>query len=163
MENIVELYSLEEISRQKNKIKIWTALLGVFALLCLSASIVLLCLTNPANFQKMMVSVIVISALGGCIVIYVALNIISETARKVSHADVMVSESREIVFGTFTVSKYRVKSKNGITVMHVFVRSGQNMKRLEIDEDLVKMLPDDGAEYVFFTVNNHIVALEKYK
>ena len=163
MENVIELYSLEELSRQKKKIKIWTVALAAFVLLCLSACIVLLCLTNTANFQKMMVSVIVISAVGGCVAIYVAFNVVAATARKVSHADVMLSESREIVCGTFTVSKYRVKVKSGITVMHVFVRSGQNMRRLEIDEDRVKMLPDDGAEYVFFTVNNYIVALEKYK
>lgn len=163
MDNVIELYSLEELSRQKKKIRIWTALLGLLVLLCLSACIVLLCLTNTANLKTMMVSVIVISALGGCVAIYVALNVVAATARKVSHADVMMSESREIVCGTFTVSKYRVKIKNGITVMHVFVRSGQNMKRLDIDEDRVKMLPGDGAEYVFFTVNNYIVALEKYK
>ena len=163
MENVIELYSLEELSRQKKKIKIWTVALAAFVLLCLSACIVLLCLTNTANFQKMMVSVIVISAVGGCVAIYVAFNVVAATARKVSHADVMLSESREIVCGMFTLSKYRVKVKSGITVMHVFVRSGQNMRRLEIDEDRVKMLPDDGAEYVFFTVNNYIVALEKYK
>lgn len=163
MENIVELYSIEENSKLRKKIKIWTVALGVFVALCLGACITLLCLTNTRNYQSMMVAVIIISSIGGCIAIYVAFNIIAEAARRAAHADIMLSESREIVYGTFTLSKYRVKIKNSITVKHVFVRSGQNMKRISIDEDLVKKLPDDGGEYVFFTVHNYIVALEKYK
>lgn len=163
MENILELYSLEENSRLKKKIKIMTVALGVFVFLALAACIVLLCLTNTENAQKMMISVIVISSVAGCVAIYVAINVISATARKVAHSDIMLSESREIAYGTFTVSKYGVKIKNSITVKHVFVSNGQNMKRLIIDADLVGKLPTDGGDYVFFTVHNYIVALEKYK
>ena len=163
MENIVELYSLEENSRLKKKIKIWTVLLGVFAFLSIAACIVLLCLTNTENVKRMMISVIVISSVAGCVAIYVAFNVISATARKVAHSDIMLSESREIIYGTFTVSKYKVKIKNSITVKHVFVRNGQNMKRVNIDADLEDKLPTDGGDYVFFTVHNYIVALEKYK
>lgn len=163
MENIVELYTLEENSRIKKKIKIWTAVLGVFVFLCLAACIVLLCLANTENMNRMLVAVIVISSVGGCVAIYVAFNVITAAARKVAHSDIMLSESREIVYGSFTVSKYKVKIKNSITVKHVFVRNGQNMKRINVDADLEDKLPTDGGDYVFFTVHNYIVALEKYK
>lgn len=163
MENVIELYSLDENSRLKKKIKIWTVALGVFVFLAIAACIVLLFLTNTENARRMMIIVIVISSVAGCVAIYVALNVISATARRVAHSDIMLSECREMVYGSFTVSKYKVKIKNSITVKHVFVSNGQNMKRLIIDADLESKLPTDGGDYVFFTVHNYIVALEKYK
>lgn len=93
MENILELYSLEENSRLKKKIKIMTVALGVFVFLALAACIVLLCLANTENARKMMFSVIAISSVSGCVAIYVAFNIISAAARKVAHTDIMLSDS----------------------------------------------------------------------
>lgn len=161
MENMVYLYSPEELSRLDRKIKavgLFCRLLFVAAL----AACVLLCLgTNSANAREHELACIAVWTAAGWIVLYLRRFTLAEGRCERQHAQMLLSGEPETLHGRVTVTEERLHILKSIRITVVTLEDGAGTHRLKVCRSREKKLRDAGEELTLFVVNGYIAGYAK--
>lgn len=158
METIRDLYSPEDISRLKKKIKReWAWVLGGAGLTLLVC--VLLCSrTTTANWRQMEIAVITVSTLGGWFVIYRRLFGLRDSRHELQHAEYLRQEPRTLLRGKLGITGERMRIKNSIRFRILTLDDGETVRRLKVNENRVKALTEWDGKLVTLSLAGGYVA-----
>lgn len=160
MDTIKELYSPEEFSRLKRKIKrerVWVlALPGLTLALC----VLFCCLTTTANAEGMALAAIGTSTVGGWLTIYRRLFGLQEARHELEHARHLADAPREQLRGRLTVTKEKLRIKNSIRIRVLLLDDGKQQRRLKVNETRVRQLQElDGKEVVLALAGSFVAGI----
>lgn len=160
-QNIVELYSEEEVERLTRRIKRHTTFLAILAAAALAACITLAALAGTANAGRMELAAVLISTVAGWVCIYDGVFIVVAGRRECSHADMLRTEPRTRLAGKVTVSRERLRIRNSVTVCLAEVDTGEadGPRRIYVQEDHAQLLKDARVVAVY-TAHNYAAAVE---
>ena len=160
METIQKLYSPEDLPRLEKKIKRERVLIWAVAGLTLAVCIVLCCLTDTANAEKMELAAILCSTVGGWVVIYRRLFGLLEGRYELQHARYLLEETPTALRGQLRVTKERLRIKNSIRIRILLLEDGGEIRRLKVNETRVKALrPWDGKRVTVALAGGYVAGI----
>ena len=160
METIQKLYSPEDLPRLEKKIKRERVLIWALAGLTLAACILLACLTNTANAEKMELAAILCSTVGGWLVIYRRLFGLLETRYELQHARYLLETPGDILQGRLSITKERLRIKNSIRIRILTLEDGGQIRRLKVNENRVKALKEwDGKPVTVSLAGGYVAGI----
>lgn len=156
---IIELYSEADMTRLRRRIKRWRAALWLFAAFALAVCLRLIVLTGTENAARMEGTVIAVSTVAGWVVIYCSVFVVTAGQRELSHANMLHSENRQIVWGSVAVTNERVSITRSITARRVEVSGDGETHRLLVCESRADELAAAGA-VALYTAHGYVAAYE---
>ncbi len=157
---MVELYGKANIEALRKKTARWIAMAVGIVVLTLALCVGFCVCTRTANAERMLAYTIVTSILGGWTALTIRIFVIDELIYARKHTEAMLTDPRERVSGTFTVTKERVRIKRGVTMRKVKVDGAPGVASLQLYEGLANRFPQTGVTAVE-TVYGFIVAYEE--
>lgn len=158
MNDIIELYPAQEegrIARKYRIRRIITAAVGASAFI---ACVVCCFLTGTANAAAMELVVCLISAVGGCLVIFLYVHLVSGLKREVAHEKNLEGQERRTVTGTVRLDSRRIGIRGSITVQTLLIEDGEKTHRVHIYAKKTGLLPALPAKLTVYTVHGYAVA-----
>lgn len=159
MKNVKMFYTEAALERLKKKYAVWSAIFAVLVFALIAFCIFEVATVDTANEASHRTAVTAVSALGGCVAIYVGLFPVYGTKRAADHAALMLaggetaSTERGRVFRTAAPVMQIPKS---VRAARVSVDCGGDRKSFSVCDEHLDLLPEDGEEYLFFTVHGFI-------
>ena len=158
-QQIIELYSDEDVAKFSRQIKRWRIALWIFTACALAACLRMIALTDTENAARMEGMVIAVSTVAGWIIIYCSIFVVTARRRVLSHANMLRSEERQTVQGSVAVTNERVPIIRSITARRVEVSGDGEPRRLLVCEDRADVLAAAGAA-VLYTSHGYVAAYE---
>lgn len=158
-QQIIELYSDEDVAKFSRQIKRWRIALWIFTACALAACLRMIALTDTENAARMEGMVIAVSTVAGWIIIYCSIFVVTARRRVLSHANMLRNENRQTVRGSVTVTNERVSIIRSITARRVEVSGDGEPRRLLVCEDRADVLAAAGA-VVLYTAHGYVAAYE---
>ena len=158
-QQIIELYSEEDMTRLSRQIKRWRTALWIFSVCALAVCLGMIALTGTENAARMEGAVIAVSTVAGWIVIYCSIFVVTARRRELSHANMLCKEDRQTVRGSVTVTNERVAIVRSITARRVEVSGDGEIHRLLVCENRADALAAAGVA-VLYTAHGYVAAYE---
>lgn len=158
----VELYTDEDVSRLRRKIKAWILSLLAFSLLALGVCVALAALTTTANAQRMEFSAIAVSTVSGWIVLYCAIFTVGTARRELAHAGTLREGERQRVEGRVQVTRRWLRIKKSITALAVDVETPEGTKSFWVSRSRAKRLAE-AAPTALYICHGYVAAYEVTK
>lgn len=152
-----ELYSREETERLKKRKSAAKLAALITGALGLAVCVVLCCVTNTLNAQRMEYTAVIVSTLSGWIVIFLILNLILPSKYEAEHAENVLNAERVPHSGTVTVDKAAAHIKNSISVCRVSVSDGT---RLFINSRKAAALRGITVPVTLYSAHGYVAAYE---
>ena len=158
-QQIIELYSENDLVRLKQRIKRWQGLLWILAACALAVVLRLISLTGTGNATQMEHAVVAVSTVTGWIIIYCNIFVVTAGRRELSHANMLRNEERKAVQGIVKVTDERVAITRSITARRVEVHDNGGTHLLLVSESRADALAAAG-ETVLYTAHGFVAAYE---
>ncbi len=156
-ENVIELYSDEDVARLRQKIKRWTVGLCILAGIALAVCIAMAAIAGTATADQLEFATIAVSTVAGWVVIYDAIFVVSAKRKELSHAEMLKSEQWERMKGRPVLTGRQVRIKKSIVAKQVELQgSGQEVL---VCETKAKILEKADAIAVY-TAHGYVAAYE---
>lgn len=155
-----DLFDSAEIARlkRKHKTSVTAAVLigGLALLVC-----VLLCVfTRTGNAERMMLTAIAVSTVGGWIMLSLLMFPATDARHELRHAGMLREGPEESVRGMLTLEPGAMRIKGSIRFRSGRVRSAEGDRRIKVCASRAPLLPE-GKELSFKVVNGYIAAWEE--
>ena len=158
-QNIVELYTAEEIARLERRVKRVLTALIVLGAAALIACITLAALANVRNAGRLELAAVIVSTVAGWVCIYGGVFGVSAGKKEIGHANMLRSEPRERIDGPVTVTGERLRIRGSITVRRVEVASETGKQRVLVHENRAERLACLPVTAVY-TAHGYVAAVE---
>ncbi len=158
-QNIVELYTPEELARLTKRVKAHLTALIVLALAALAACIALAVAAGTGNAEKMELVAVIISTLAGWVCIYDGVFIVGAGRKELAHANMLRSEPRTRVEGAVTVTAERFRIRSSVSVCRVHIETPDGGQDALVQEGHARLLKDPRITAVY-TVHGYVAAVE---
>ncbi len=152
-------YSRQNAEKLLQRNRFHTVLAACFGGLTLAACIVCCCLTTTANLPQMERLAMVISIIGGWIVIFELTARILPNRRLALHTLRILEQEPEQLTGRIEVLNRRVRIPKTIALKQVRLHSVPHDRLLSIREECVKYLPN-GQECTLQVTGGYITGVE---
>lgn len=158
-QNIVELYTPEELARLTKRVKAHLTALIVLALAALAACIALAVAAGTGNAEKMELAAVIISTLAGWVCIYDGVFIVGAGRKELAHANMLRSEPRTRVEGAVTVTAERFRIRSSVSVCRVHIETPDGGQDALVQEGHTRLLKDPRITAVY-TAHGYVAAVE---
>lgn len=159
-QNIIELYPPERLSKLAARRRLVKRLLWALALAALGVCVFLTLRTNTRNIYQMLLACICVSVGAAWIIIYFGIYAVRDGGRELAHAEHLAEGEREIVEGTVTLLKLKVRIRNSVTLRKVRVDTAQGPVTLNVDLDKANRLKKAGPDLRLYVSHGYIAAYE---
>ena len=161
MNTINELYSPGDISRLEKKRRTWRLVFWTIALAALAGCVGLALHAHTANELQMEHAAIVLSAAAGWVDLYIRRFVIVDTRHEITHARMLMEETRQSCEGVLTVTRERLRIKNSVTVRMVQLDDHGSVRRVRVIESKAGVLSGlSGRRVRIYTANGYAAAWE---
>ena len=158
MERITELYRREELDALLRANTRRRRFLAAGAALLLAGCVLLCALSNTANAERLELYTILLSAVGGWVLLYVAMEVLIPGRREAAHAQRILDARRSTVTGVVTLGAARIRIPGSIAVLPLAVRTEQETVRLLLNESKARLLPPLPRRLTLYTVDRYVAA-----
>lgn|GEM_PF-2405034 len=160
MNEMIELYPADAVRRETRRYKLWRCFTVSFALAALAACVVLVCKTNTANAPRMQWRVCELSAVSGCVVIFLCKHFVLPGKREILHLRTLRDEERQAVSGKVSLLPGKISIPGSVRIRKLQVRTGEKTGTVNIGCRFVKRLPKLPAALTLYTVHGYVIAWE---
>jgi|GEM_PF-2396334 len=145
-DNIIELYSSEELHGVKRARRIVILLCAVVAAATLAYCILCCVKAQAGEYRAQLIRAVAASTLGGWFVIALRVFVIKRLNYAVKHITAMLSAERQRMEGAFTLAGKRVDIIGGVSIIPAVNAEGQ---RLSLYAKKLKLYDADKASAVY--------------
>lgn len=158
----MELYNQRQVEKFAVRIRKWLIVATVLAVLTLICCIVCCCSITTATAAQWETRAILISTVGGWLVIFIVTMRINPDRYAMQHEQNILSGERTCHSGVITLEPQVLQIPKSITICKVVLGQGADARRFSIRGDKVRLLkPYDGKNLTFYTVKGYIAAWEE--
>ena len=155
-----ELYSPAELFQMKKRRKRWRALLIFLATLMLGICVFLCLRVTTRNAAVMEKIVILVSILSGWLLITLRYEMLVLSKREAEHATHMLTGPHEKITGMLSLTEDVFRIPGSIRVRRLTLETDNEVKRLSVSVQKLRMLGDLPRTVTVTTVHDFIVAAE---
>lgn len=161
MKKKIELYPADYVARRIRNNRIWSILTALLALGGLAACITLVVTTTTATEDINELATVLISAVVGCIVIFLWKNFVYAGGRELRHIRTVLSETPETIRGSYALlpGKFRIPGSADVQALRVTDADG-NVRRLHVNVRRSRLFRNQSGEATIYVVHGFVVAFE---
>lgn len=159
MVQIVELYSDEDLTRLRARVKTWIIALSLIGTAGLAACIVMAASAGTATAERLEQITILTSTVAGWVVLYGVIFVVTAGIRELRHARMLRDEERIRQEGTPSLTKERVRIKSSITARRVKLSGAEGSPRILVCDSRSKVLNNPKIK-ALYTVHGYVAAYE---
>lgn len=158
--NLIELFPPDRLEKLERRGRVTKYLLLALALVALGVCVWLTSQVNSRNLYAMLLRCICVSVGAAWIIIYFGVYVVRDGKREAAYARHLRDSERQVVEGTVSLVKLKVRIRNSVTLRKLRVETAEGPVSLSVHIDKADQLKRAGKRLRLYTAHGYVVAYE---